>query len=154
MSGKEDQKYVEIPETEGLKDVDLPSGSVLNLEDRLNEHEEVLRNLTGQLVTLTRNLSRQSEQTNWLKWLMGLMLGVLFVGFLTMLATLTGILTDTWRYNINSYIDYEQSVSKSIEKFDSLGTRLEQIGKQLQQLGDRLDNLELQVTSLQHSLKQ
>ena len=40
---------------------------------------------------------------------------------------MAGILTDTWRHNVNSYIDYQKSEKENAENFNSLKSKFEKI---------------------------
>lgn len=51
----------------------------------------------------------------------------LFLGFVGMLATLTGILTDTWRYNVNSYIDYQKSENANTAIITTIEERIQKL---------------------------
>jgi len=59
---------------------------------------------------------------------------ILLIGFATVFATLIGILTDTWRYNINSYIDYQES-AKHIEINN---TKIQGLEQQVKILNDQI----------------
>lgn len=85
----------------------------------------------GALFSLEKDVSQLGKQTSFLSVIVVAVIVVLFIGFASVLATLSGILTDTWRHNVNSYIDYQNSDRQTAQKFNDFEMRLQQIVEQV-----------------------
>lgn len=79
------------------------------------------------------------KKTNFLWGIMVAIIFALFIGFASVLATLAGILTDAWRYNVNSYIDYQNSDKQMTQKLNDFEMRLQQIVEQVSAIKESRD---------------
>lgn len=93
------------------------------------------------------------KKADFLLLLMSGVVVVLLAGFASLIFTLAGILTDTWRENVNSYIDYENSAEKSAENFQSLDGELQEINKKLNLIETRFNDLESKMPTSKVSLE-
>lgn len=104
-------------ESKGSVDIEVPSGFSL-LENQVNS---------------------LGNKTDFLTILMTAVVIALFIGLITMFATLTGVFTDIWRQNVTSYLDYQESAKKYEQKSSQLEQAFAQIEKRLDKIDTKLD---------------
>lgn len=112
-------EYVSIPEDK-IGGIFIPAGAIFSLE---------------------KDVSQLGKQTSFLSVIVVAVIVVLFIGFVSVLVALSGILTDAWRYNVNSYIDYQNSDRQTAQKFNDFEMRLQQIVDQVSAIKESRDSL-------------
>ena len=103
----ENQNYVPIPDSGAANGIEVPPGAFLQ--------------------GLGMKVDHLGKQTDFLYYVLVGVVAVLFIGFISVAFTMAGILTDTWRHNVNSYIDYQKSEKENAENFNSLKSKFEKI---------------------------
>ncbi|MFA5248165.1 MAG: hypothetical protein WC415_02895 [Patescibacteria group bacterium] len=85
-----------------------------------------LEELTVITESVNRAVSKVEDKIEKINWLMGAVVVVLFVGFLTMLLMVAGLVLDTWRFKNDSYKELIETIrpqEKSV--FDNKNNRIE-----------------------------
>jgi len=85
-------------------------------------------------------VKNQGEQISLLRTVSIGVIIVLFIGFSGIALTFGAILTDTWRYNVNSYIDYQESVKTMEVRFNEMEREIEKLYFLNQILKNKLHN--------------
>ena len=116
----EKHSFVPIPE-KGAEGVDIPK----NASFKVNP---------GGLVSYGEKLKFLDKKMDLLYLIMAAVIVALFIGFASVFATLSGVLVDTWRYNVNSYMDYEKSQKNNLADFKRIESSVNEIKKNILEL--------------------
>lgn len=129
--------FVPVP-TVGGESLVVPAGAVFKV------------NKKGGLYDPKPDIVHLGKKTDFLLLLNTGVVVVLLVGFASVLATIFGVLTDTWRYNITSYIDYQKSQIENVENIEHLKSEIEKLSTAVEQY----NNLQATLSISTESIKQ
>ncbi|MBI4458075.1 hypothetical protein HY633_03880 [Candidatus Uhrbacteria bacterium] len=123
---KKPNDFVRIPQEGGV--VGIPAGS----------------SLQGVVAHL-------SEKTNFLTIVAYAIILALFIGFISVVFTLAGILTDAWRFNATSYIDYQTSVKDNNKKFEDVNSNIEKMRSDVSGLEESLSKMDKKLDTIKNN---
>ena len=85
-------------------------------------------------ITSGSRIKNLEKQTQYLYVVITGITIALLLGFAAVIFTLAGVMTDLWRHNADSYIDYQNSQKENTEVIEELNKQIKEFKLQLDQL--------------------